>query len=485
MSTVSRASTTASQKRDRMKTLLADKVIEMIKKTNKTAKITSDVNAFISKQLDGVLKEGKGTESELKKIAQAAASLISKPSTASSVVSKRSVPPLDTQSLSATQSEAGRSVQAKSDKTDDEEIIGTLGGLFGNGIKRKENNKVEDIWAAMALKDAEEYHQQQHNEFLQHKQKQIQLRDTLLSQSEQNKLNSKRRQEAEQAYIEQQKAIVERQVEEEKMKEEERRLRILEEKKIRDQQLEQSKLRKEMVEKKKKEEEEELVEKLKKQILKEKERDATKKDQHKKELASFLSYNDTLKARKEEEFKKELEEDIKCMKVYEEKQRMEELRREMEIKKLYERQSVAMALSNKLEANLEEKEKEDELKAQKVQAEFERKKDLELKQKKEKEAQIKANIKRTLDSQIKTKMDHRKELYMEDQREKQRIEEDILKAEEEEKQRKLRYKEGLKSHRDKLSEQVKEKEMVQAKKGVMSDIEMKLNADRIRSLQQQ
>ena len=73
-------------------------------------------------------------------------------------------------------------------------------------------------------------------------------------------------------------------------------------------------------------------------------------------------------------------------------------------------------------------------------------------------------------------------MILEEQKRKQRIEDDLKKAEQEEHERKRRYKDNLKNQRESLTEQVKEKQVLNIKQSGMSDIEMKLNADRLKKI---
>jgi hypothetical protein len=472
--------TKSSGRRDKLKSLMVERVIQKFKKKHGNVSLDGVALQFVSEQCEKIIMKGAGTENDLQRIVLEMEKFVKRENTpnAKSIESNDNldVPKLDTEKLS---------VGSTADSAVNDELDDNLNLSWGSTKKNNKPHEVdfgEDVWAAIAVKEAQLFSEEQRKQHIRAQEKKLKMRAELDSQIQRNREEKLKRLEEEKQILEQQKMEIEKHIQEQERLEKERLERIMQEKLIRQEQMQAANSRRLESKERRRREEERQVEELQKQITYERMREQQKKQKHKEEIINFLSFNEQLKARKAEEAKMEQELDKKLLEESIQRQEVQDRRREEDMRKMYERQSKAFALGHRIHTTLEEKAKEDERKALEEQERITRLKEEEYQKKIQKQLEEKERTRQILAQQIASKQEEIKKLLEERQKEKDSLAIQIEQAKKEEEEKQKKKREAALKHKRELEEQMKQSKKNNLLDKVMSDEEKKLNAQLLRTL---
>jgi hypothetical protein len=439
---------------------------------------------YISEQCDRIVKSGSSTEADLQKIVSGLKQFVPSATKPDSLNSNRSksataIPRIDTENLSTNRSSSTRSNYSPGDQVDSPSLSTLDTTERYNKYKTQKIDYGEDVWAAIAVRDAEVFSEEQRMHYTRLQEQKKSLKYDLDSQVLQHREIERRKKDDDRRASEFIKAERERFNREQEEQEKTRLNRIWNEKKIRDDQLQAANQRRMSEDDRRKREEEQNVQDLKKRINKERMKEQQKRKMARDEIQQFLSYNETLKHRKAEIAKEEQELDRLTMEENNKRMERQEKQRELEFRKMYERQAKAMAMGSKLQVTLEEKARDDERKAQMEQEEQQRRREYEHQIKLEKLMKDNDNVKSTLATQIQARQNEIKHLLDERQREKELLELQLEQAKQEEAERIRRKREAAIRHRQELESQIRTSKRDTV---YMTDEEKKLNAKLLQQL---
>eukprot|EP00760_Papus_ankaliazontas_P010888 PhM_4_TR1455/c0_g1_i1/m.8870 len=456
----------AEDRRARLKGLLT----QQLQRLHERATSNPFPHEFISGRLDALLKSGTVKDADIRNLAVEARSYSGERANTSQKKEHGG--------HSKSKKGASSALSAVSQQQGKPDAAGETGQ--SSKFRSKLTDKV-DLWAQIVQDDVVQFDKEQMQHRSEVRQRMGNQREHLDSQIQQIKVNKHKALEQEKVFAEQQKKQLDTWNKDVEKAEQARREQLEMEKRIRDEQMKALAERKHREAEQRRREDEQVLAKIKQDMQREQELQMKRKEQAAVEMKKFAEFNAQQKQEKVRRQLEEIEVDKKHQALFLQKLEKQEWEREEALRKLYERQTKQIVLATKMSEGMNERSREDEIRAAKEQERISQR-EAELDKKRQEKTQAeKRKLQHYLALQVREKDKQRGEERHTIEDDRRRMQAELAEAEEKERSRKAALRQKEEVYRRQVEDQMKERRE-DSMRG-MSAQEYKLNAKLLQKLQ--